>query len=505
MSISTDYLWSTLSNIQRQLPFLSDFFSDFPEAEAYLVGGAVRDLLWSRETKDYDFLIRGVSAGDLGHFLRLHGKVSWVGKNFGVYKFIPYLNPLPEAIDIALPRTESSFSQSGGYRDFEIVSDPELPVEEDLKRRDFTINAIAADLKQKRLIDPFQGVDDLKAGLIRTVGEPALRFSEDSSRLLRGLRFVSQFDLSFEAETWATLKRLIGGLSALREDGTPVVPRETIAKELIKAMVSHPVRAFDLWDESGAFAQLIPELLEMKDCPQPENHHSEGDVWVHTRLALSQLLSPAFQAEFGKPLDAEIVLAVLFHDIAKPLTIQTPEKDGTDRIRFHQHDTLGAKLTRKIVNRLKLSSYAKGSRYYVNEDHLAWLVEKHLILVQGQIDQMRAATIERHFLSPNRPGEKLLQLIYCDGMASVPKNSEGHRLHYWAVKDRIQRIEALAAEQAKIPAPLLNGRDVMNTVGIPSGPAIGRYLDLVREEQLSGRIKTRQDAFVFLKKSFKNN
>ncbi|NOY84700.1 MAG: CCA tRNA nucleotidyltransferase [Nitrospirae bacterium] len=505
MAISIDYLWKKLAELQENLPFLGDFFIDFPEAEIYLVGGAVRDLLWQRETKDYDFLIRGVSAKKLGDFLRQHGKVSWVGKNFGVYKFIPHLKPFAEAIDIALPRTESSFSQGGGYRDFEIVSDPELPVEEDLKRRDFTINAMAADLKQKNLIDPFEGLKDLEAGLIRTVGDPGLRFSEDSSRLLRGLRFVSQFDFSFEKETWATLKQLIFGLSALREDGTPVVPRETIAKEFIKAMVLHPVRAFDLWDESGAFAVLIPELLAMKNCPQPENHHSEGDVWIHTRLALSQLLSLEFKAEFEQPLNAEIVLAVLFHDIAKPLTIQTPEKDGTDRIRFHQHDTLGAKMTRKIVNRLKLSSYPKESQYYVNEDGLAWLVEKHLILVQGQIEQMRAATIERHFLSPNRPGATLLQLIYCDGMATVPKNPKNHQLHYWAMKDRILKIEALALEQAKIPAPLLGGREVMTVANITSGRAVGQYLALIREEQLNGRISSTQEAIIFLKKQIKNN
>lgn len=500
MAISTDYLWRKLSDIQSQLPFLRDFFADFPEAEVYLVGGAVRDLLWQRETKDYDFLIRGVSARNLGDFLRKHGKVSWVGKNFGVYKFIPHLNPLSEALDIALPRTESSFSQSGAYRDFEIVSDPDLPIEEDLKRRDFTINAMAADLKQRRLIDPFQGLKDLEKRLIRTVGDPELRFSEDSSRLLRGLRFVTQFDLRFEQETWLTLKRLICGLSALKGDGSPVVPRETIAKEFIKAMVAHPVRAFDLWDKSGAFAEVIPELLRMKGCPQPENYHSEGDVWTHTRLALSQLLSPGFQAEFEKPLDAEIVLAVLFHDIAKPATIQTPEKDGTDRIRFHQHDILGAKMTGEIVHRLKLSSYPKNSRYYVDEAHLTWLIEKHLILIQGQIDQMRAATIERHFLSPHRPGAKLLQLIYCDGMASIPKNPEGHSLHYWAIKDRIQKIEALASEQAKIPRPLLNGEEVMETAGIASGREVGQYLMLVREEQLRGKISTRSEAIYFLKK-----
>ncbi|MFQ5589354.1 MAG: CCA tRNA nucleotidyltransferase [Nitrospiria bacterium] len=501
MLISRDHLRETLSALPSRLPFLSDFFECFPQGEVYLVGGAVRDLLLGRETKDYDFLIRAVPAEALERFLRERGKVSWVGKSFGVFKFIPREKPLEEAIDVALPRTESSFSQGGGYRDFAVVSDPGLPIEQDLKRRDFTINALACDLKTQALIDPFQGLDDLKAGLLRTVGDAALRFSEDSSRLLRGLRIAAQFGFVFEEATWAVLKASIGALNAKREDGAFVTPRETIAKEFIKAMVSHPVRAFDLWDESGAFAVLIPELLTMKGCPQPKNYHSEGDVWVHTRLALSQLLTPEYLAEFPEGHDAETVLSVLFHDVAKPVTIQTPEKDGTDRIRFHNHDTLGAQMTRKIANRLKLSAYPRESRYHVDEDHLAWLVAKHLILVHGEIDNMRAATLERHFLNPQMPGRKLLQLIYCDGMAAVPEHPDGHRIHYWAVKERIQRIEALSAERARIPKPLLNGRDVMGIMNIPPGPDVRKYLELVREEQLCGRISTPEAAIAFLEES----
>ncbi len=500
MLISSDNLVKTLSGICKRFPFLHDFFSHFPNGEVYLVGGAVRDLLAGLETKDYDFLIRGVSAENLGAFLRHRGKVSWVGKNFGVYKFIPRESPHEEALDLALPRTERSFSQGGGRRDFSVVSNPDLPVEEDLKRRDFTINAMAAGLKKYCLIDPFKGLDDLKTGLLRTVGDPSLRFSEDSSRLLRGLRFLTKFDLSFEKETWRVLKRLIQDLNAKREDGSFIVPRETIAKEFIKAMVAHPVRAFDIWDASGAFSELIPELLRMKGCVQPKNYHSEGDVWTHTRLALSQLLTDEFQSEFDDKYDAEVVLSVLFHDIAKPLTIQTPERDGVDRIRFYGHDTVGARMARKIASRLKLSSFPKGSRFYVDEANLEWLVAKHLILVHGEIDAMRAATIERYFLNPHFPGRKLLKLIYCDGMASVPQKTEGHVHHYWLIKNRIKQIEVLATEREKIPSPLLDGRDIMQRIHITSGPEVGRYLGLVREEQLSGRISTHEEALTFIEK-----
>jgi poly(A) polymerase len=499
MRPSLENLWKKVSVFQSRLPFLADLESYFPEVEIYLVGGAVRDLLLARETKDYDLLVRRIAAPDLGDFLSRYGKVSWVGKNFGVYKFSPAGLPVEEPIDVALPRTERSFFQTGGYRDFEIQTDPNLSINEDLRRRDFTVNAIAADLKEKRLVDPFGGLADLEAGRLRAVGDPTLRFSEDTSRLLRGLRLACQFSFDFEEKSWDSLKAAMASINAKREDGSHIVPRETIAREFIKAMVSDPVRAYDLWDQSGAFAVLIPELLKMKGCPQPEAFHTEGDVWMHTRLALSQLTSPAFQEEFRTLYDAEAVLAVLFHDIGKPYTIQTPERDGVDRIRFNGHDQVGGGLARTIASRLKLSSYPKESRYYVEEESLGWLIEKHLILVHGEVEQMRAATIEKHFLNPQRPGGKLMQLIFCDGMATVPPSGVPQLVYYQHLKDRISRIGALTAERSRIPAPLLSGREVMEVLGLSPGPAVGDYLALLREEQLSGRLSGRDEAIDFLR------
>ncbi|MBI3802742.1 MAG: CCA tRNA nucleotidyltransferase [Nitrospirae bacterium] len=500
MEIFIELLWRRLDQARALFPFLAALEERFPAGEIYLVGGAVRDLLLGRETKDYDFLIRGIPAEALKEFLRSYGKVNWVGKSFGVYKFMPKGLGLEEPIDIALPRTERSFMKGGGRRDFEVQSDPQLPVEEDLRRRDFTVNAIAADLKQKRLIDPFGGVADLKSGLLRAVGEPAQRFAEDTSRLLRGLRFACQFGFDLEEKTWRALCGGISALSAVREEGTPVVPREIVAKEFVKAVVSDPVRAFDLWDESGAFRELIPELLRMKGCPQPEMYHTEGDVWTHTRLALSILASPAFQEEFGHTYDAETALAVLFHDIGKPYTLQTPERHGVDRIRFNNHDQVGARLAREISGRLKLSSYAKGSRYHVDEEALAWLIEKHLILVHGEVDQLRAATIEKNFLTPYRPGAKLLQLIFCDGSATIPPAGAPQLVYYHRLRERIRGMEALSAERSRVPPPLLSGGEVMELLGLSPGPEVGKCLALLREEQLSGRVHGRPEAVDFIRK-----
>ncbi len=503
MQISLMSLWETGRQLYDRLAFLPALEAAFPKSEVYLVGGGVRDRLIGRPTKDDDFLVRGVEAEALGRFLRCYGKVSYVGKTFGVYKLVPQGMEGEEAIDIALPRTEQSFSGTGGYRDFHIQSDPALPIEKDLERRDFTINAIAADLKYRRLIDPFSGQADLEAGILRAVGSPRDRFAEDTSRILRGLRLACQLDLQFEHATWQAIQQGRAAINALREDDQFVVPRETLAKELIKALVAHPVRAFDLWDTSGAFLEIIPELLEMKGCPQPLAYHTEGDVWIHTRLALQALSSPEFETEFAAPYDAEVVLAVLFHDIGKPRTLQTPQRDGVDRIRFNNHDRVGARMVHHIAERLKLSVFTKGSRYAVHIDTLAWLVEKHLLLVQGQVDEMRASTLEKHFLHAERPGRKLMQLIFCDGLGSLPPPGVPQLRSYRKLKLRLAEITAKGEPSVGAPPPLLSGRDVMEILHISPGPAVGAHLLAIREEQLQGNITHRDEAVSFLMRNRK--
>ncbi|MBI3358594.1 MAG: CCA tRNA nucleotidyltransferase [Nitrospirae bacterium] len=497
MSYSVDNLSKKAKQLKASHRFLRDFENRFDKGEVYLVGGAVRDFLLGRNTQDADFLIRNVAASHLHNFLSQHGKANFVGKNFGVYKFIP--SGEIDEIDVALPRTERSFSYQGGYRDFEIETNPNLPVEEDLKRRDFTVNAIALDMKRFCLIDPFNGLQDLESKVLRAVGEPHVRFSEDHSRLMRGLRFVCQFDFSFDPETQKALFEKIAFLNAKREDGTFVVPRETIAKEFLKALCYNPVRMFDLWDQSGAFLELIPELLKMKGCPQPARFHSEGDVWTHTRLALEQLTSAGFKQEFQEDFDAEVALAVLLHDVAKPNTIQTPEKDGVDRIRFNGHDHVGAEIARDIVKRLKLSSLPRSSRYYIDEDGLAWLIEKHLILVSGDVNEMRSATIEKYFLNPQTPGQNLMRLIFCDGNATIPISKIPEMRHYYQLKARLEKMKQMGQGKAKAPAPFLSGREIMALLEITPGPLVGKYLSILREEQLSGRVTHRDEAISFLK------
>ena len=492
---------NTFSHLKEKIERagFSKLFRLFPQGEFFLVGGGVRDLVLGRDVLDLDIVVRGVSLKDLEQALTSLGKVQYVGKAFGVFKLIPDPPCDFGTLDIALPRTEKSIGRRGGYREFEITSDANLPLEEDLKRRDFTINAMAINLGNEEILDPFGGMAALKSKTLQAVGDPQQRFQEDYSRILRGIRFACQLGFQLEKETWSSICGLMKGLQARREDETFIVPREVLGKELVRSFVYDPVRAWDLLDASGAMAVILPEILPMKGCPQPSNFHSEGDVWTHTRLALSQLSSKIFHNEFQeRSFDAEIVFATLFHDIGKPGTLKTPEKDGTDRIRFDGHDRVGGKMAQKICTRLKLSQFPKEDSLHLDTDRLVWLIEKHLLLVQGQVQEMKATTIERYFLNPTVPGRSLLKLILVDSLATIHDSGHPDLTSYFQLKDRIHEIQNQSNLKRDIPPPLLRGEDVMNLFDIGPCPKVGEILGCLREEQLNGRVKDQKEALVFL-------
>lgn len=465
----------------------------FPKAEVFLVGGYVRDLMLNRETKDIDLVVRGVPGKKLENFLRRAGRVNLVGRSFGVYKFIPKHKAVP-AIDIALPRTEIAFG-TGGYRDVKVRADARLPIEDDLSRRDFTINAMAWNILSRRLIDPWNGVKDIRKKTIRAVGKPEARFKEDYSRMLRAIRLACQLNFDIEPKTWQALKKLGRHINDKRK-GEFVVPRETVAKEILKSFTSNPVRALELLDKSGFLQLLIPELLKMKGCPQPKNYHSEGDVWQHTRLALEKLQSKEYSREFDSPANAETIMAVLFHDIAKPKTIVMPKKPG-ERIRFNEHAELGASITRKIAKRLRLSNY-KDELIDIDNDRLAWLVGHHLLLISGDPMKLRATTIERYYLRNRELGNTFLAMQFADGAATLNAKKEPMLREYRLIKSRIKKMLA-GKKTKKLPAPLLDGFEIMKATGQKPGPKIGEILTTLREAQLSGKIKTKKQALAFTK------
>src|SRR3989338_3459153 len=189
------------------MPALAELVKTRPQAEVYLVGGAVRDILLGKKVTDSDLLVAGVPGDELEDFLALRGRVVFAGKRFGIWKFRE-IDKRETIYDIALPRTEFSLHKLGMYRDFAIKTNPFLPIEEDLGRRDFTVNAMAFNLVSRELIDPHNGRADLEKKLIRSVDGASDRFREDYSRLLRALRFATQLRFKIEEETWTRLREI---------------------------------------------------------------------------------------------------------------------------------------------------------------------------------------------------------------------------------------------------------------------------------------------------------
>ena len=258
-----------LKNFSKEnFNFIIELKKEFPKAEVFLVGGAVRDFFLKQKTKDYDFVIRNVELNNLESFLSQQGKVNLVGQCFGVFKFIPFDGDKENPFDIALPRKDFSF-KTGGYRDVEIQTDPKMELKQDLSRRDFTINAMALKWESFsssnstiwEVIDPFKGYDDLQKRIIRAVRNPQDRFKEDYSRILRALRLSCQLGFTIEEKTWQAIKNEISGLNKINrtvesiqnEDIVEskviekrVVPYEVIAKEFLKTFLCDPVQAFEL-------------------------------------------------------------------------------------------------------------------------------------------------------------------------------------------------------------------------------------------------------------------
>ena len=486
----------------KRYAFVRGVMREHENAEIFLVGGAVRDALLGRETKDFDFVVRGVSKTALEKNLRSYGTVHLVGKKFGVFKLNPKGIKEYEEIDIALPRTESPIAGTGHYRDFAIKTDASLPIETDLARRDLTINAIALNCVTGELVDPFGGVGDIKDKTIRAVGKPSERFAEDYSRTLRAIRCAIQFGFDIDAATWSSLKKsvihLLDDVVTVEGEVHHAVAYEVISREFVRALMADPVRALDMLDEAGVIKILAPELLVMKGCMQHPEWHSEGDVWTHARLALSLFNSPEYKKEFGaeKPSPLNVV-ATLFHDVGKPFSMQTPEKDGVEHVKFYGHDRVGAEIAKRVADRIILVS---AGDYSVDPDDLYWLIDRHLVLLNGDVQDMKNRTIEKYFFDDPARGDALRKLMFVDGLASVRADGSSSLDKFYELKVRMKKLTQLAGSKKTLPPALIDGYDVMKVAGISGGRRVGELIESLREEQLAGRVKTKVQARNYLKK-----
>lgn len=412
---------------------------------AYLVGGAVRDLLMGRPPRDVDI----VTDARPEQVRSLFARTVAVGAAFGVVQ----VSTDSGVYDVA------TFRREGPYLDGRRPSFVEYAsLEEDVSRRDFTVNAILYDPLGETVIDLVGGRQDLAARCIRTVGDPEARFAEDHLRMLRAIRLAAELGFAVDAETFRAIQRRAGEIAR--------VSGERIRDELLRLLVSAGrVSGLDRLRESGLLTVILPEVAALQRVEQPPEFHPEGDVFTHTRLALAHLHDPS----------PVLALAVLLHDVGKPPTFCRAE-----RIRFDGHDEVGARMAETICRRLRL----KGE----DTIRVVDLVREHLRV--RTLPSMRPAKAKRFLARPDIADH--LELHRVDCLASHGDLS----LWRWA-----QQALARLSEEERRPPRLLSGHDLI-ALGYPTGPRFRQILEAVRDAQLEGTVRTREEALALVEQRF---
>jgi len=413
--------------------------------EALYAGGCVRDRLLGLPPHDYDVATNARPEQVESIFPRTVP----VGAQFGVILVLEQ----SEEIQVATFRGDGAYLD-GRHPESVVYTD----AEGDARRRDFTVNGLFYDPLKDETLDFVGGRDDLKAGILRAIGNPSERFAEDKLRMLRALRFATTLGFTIDPATWEAVKRHAPEIHA--------VSAERIRDEFCKILLStNRLRGFDLLDESGLLREILPEMEPLKGCDQPPDFHPEGDVFVHTRLMLS-LLRP----EASLPL----VLSVLFHDLGKPTTRIV---DETGRIRFNGHEGVSERMSLAILQRLR----------FPNEVIDAVLPAVRLHMSFKDVPNMRVATLRRMMARPTFEDELELHRVDCLGSHGMLDN------HATLIAKREE-----FGNQPLIPQPLVTGHDLI-ALGWKPGPRFAEILQAIQTRQLEGSLTTREEALVWLK------
>ncbi len=414
--------------------------------KAYFAGGCVRDKVMGREPQDYD-IATDARPEDV---MRLFPKTIPVGVSFGVVIVLEG----PYQFEVATFRSDGQYLD--GRHPVEVHFSSE---EEDARRRDFTINGMFYDPIAGKIVDYVGGQADIKAGLIRCIGDPRERFSEDKLRLMRAVRFAAQFDYKIEPMTYQALLDLA--------DQITIVSAERIRDELSKMLIGpRPAQGLRMLHQTGLLRVILPEVAAMEGVQQPPEFHPEGDVWVHTLLMLERM-TPARSFDFA--------LSVLLHDVGKPPTFSVK-----DRIRFDNHCQVGADMSEEICTRLKLSRK--------QTEKVVELVREHLRF--KDVRQMRESKLKR-FLRGEHFSDHL-ELHRLDCLASHGDLSN------WEFCKR--KLEEIGPEEMR-PERLVTGHDLIQMGYVP-GPLFSEILTAVEDSQLEGRVKDREAALELIRKQF---
>src|SRR5215469_11578115 len=415
---------------------------------AYFAGGCVRDMVRGLAPKDYDIASDARPEIVQALFPRTYA----VGAHFGV------IIVLEDDFQFEVATFRSDAAYIDGRHPTEVhFSSPA----EDAKRRDFTINGMFYDPVANEVIDLVGGEADIAAKLVRAIGNPAKRFAEDRLRMLRAVRFATVLDYQIDNGTWDAL---VANAPSINQ-----ISAERIREELVRIFTSpNRVRGWDLLDSSGLMSAILPELEAMKGVLQPEQFHPEGDVFVHTRLML-QLLP--------EKVSVPLVFAVLFHDVAKPVTARV---DETGRIRFNEHDRIGAEMTEAIMRRLRFS----GAEIEAPVE----MVRQHMVF--KDTPNMRVAKLKRFMARPTFNEELELHRVDCESSHRMMDNYEF----------LLRKQEEFASEPI-IPPPLVRGDDLI-ALGFRPGPKFGEILEAVETQQLEGSLRTRDQALEWVKREY---
>jgi poly(A) polymerase len=374
----------------------------------------------------------------------------------------PGIEAHPTLTEVATFRSDGAYSD-GRHPDQVRYT---LSAEEDVQRRDFTINGLLldglADFRQTA-VDYVGGVADLEAGVIRAIGNPERRFEEDHLRMLRAIRFAARLNFTIAPATQAAMRSLAHKIQ--------VVSSERIRDELTRMLTEgHARRAFELLDQTGLLAEVLPEVSKLKGVPQPPQYHPEGDVWTHTLMLLAQL-------ESGCPMT--LAWGALLHDIGKPATYQ-PSSGPGDRIRFNGHVEVGVRIGQEICRRLRFSND--------ESTQILALIQNHMRF--ADTPRMKTATLKRFFRLDRFPEHLALHRMDCLA-------SSGNLDHYSFAEERYR---TMPAEEVR-PIPLLTGRELI-AAGYQPGAAFKAMLHAVEEAQLEGTINTPGEAIALIQAQF---
>jgi poly(A) polymerase len=415
---------------------------------AYFAGGCVRDIVRGETPKDFD--------------------IATDAKPEGVQKLFPHTYAVGAHFGVILVVENGFQFEVATFRADDVYVDGRRPSavhfsspEEDARRRDFTINGMFYDPVAEKVIDFVGGGADIQAKLVRAIGDPGQRFAEDRLRMLRAVRFATVLDYKIDNETWDAL---LTNVVSINE-----ISAERIREELVRMFLSsNRTRGWDLLDSSGLMRAILPEIDAMKGCAQPEQFHPEGDVFQHTRLMLQFL---------PEKVSVPLVFAVLLHDVAKP---RTATVDNTGRIRFNEHDRIGAEMTEEIMRRLRFSG--------AEIDATVEMVRQHMVF--KDVPKMRIAKLKRFMARPTFDDELELHRVDCQGSHRMLDNYE------FLLRKREQ-----FANEPIIPPPLVRGDDLI-VLGLKPSPKFGEILEAVETRQLEGMLRTREEALEWVKHKY---